>query len=237
MVYIPIILSMLEEKSDEQPEQASSKSSISGLLGAVTSTGAGILSKAASYIPSTTSAFNEDIFKEAKEICANGGIEGQGPPVDARVQDLVFGWSTDSKTDRQAAQFFRLVVDAKHAQNGFVVTCRGYRGSKFKLFFFDSEGTLLYQEDGMKSKTTKSGNPQASLYFTNFDTYKLDGNTGSDKTLPDLFGKLEAFSCSKKIIVPGNYLVCVYGDNSMIGKTSFNLLVVPANDSQSTVNQ
>lgn len=238
---------MLEEKgADEQttttmtPASPGSRSSgLSGLLGAVTSTGAGIISKATSYIPSasSTSTFNEDILREAKEICTNGGIEYQGPPSDPRVSELVFGWSTDSKTNRQATQYFRLVVDGKQAKNGFILTCRGYRGSKFKLFFFDSEGTLLYQDEG-KTQGSKSGILpvyQSSMYFTNFDTYKLEGNQNADKSLPSLFGKLEALSCSKKVIGQGNYLLCVYGDNSMIGKTLFNLMVVPASDSQSTI--
>jgi len=43
------------------------------------------------------------------------------------------------------------------------------------------------------------------------------------------------YARSKKSIKPGNYLICVYGDNYM-GKTHFNLLAVPANDSPSAVS-
>ena len=172
----------------------------------------------------------------------------------------MFGWSTDSKVERQQGQFFRLSVEEKHATAGFVLTCRGLRGSKFRIFMFDVEGNLLYQvencqshhahiknlwffcslltavlnglflnnmiqEDGTKSKSAK-GNPQTTMYFTSFDTYRLEPSPPSDKSIPEVFCKLESYTCSKKTITPGKYLLCVHGDNFM-GKSYFNLLVSP----------
>jgi hypothetical protein len=93
---------MLEENPEVPPQNNSSpdqkSAGIASVIGALTS-------KAASYIPSTQTIFNDEIFNEVKTICANGGIEGQGPPIDSRVQDLVFCWSTDSKTDRFIIKF------------------------------------------------------------------------------------------------------------------------------------
>ena len=175
---------------------------------------------------------NENIFEDARTICANEGIAGQGPPLDPRVNDLVFGWSTDSKVDKQQGQFFRINVDEKNCKNGFVLTCRGKNGCKFRMFLFDVDGNLLFQEEGMKVKGSgNKGNPQASMYFTNFDTYRLNNyDSPSDKTIPEVFCKLESYTPSRKSVRPGKYLLCIHGDN-FYGKTYFNLLAVPAHDS------
>ena len=181
-------------------------------------------------------SLNEGIFDEAKNICANEGIAGQGPPLDPRVNDLVLGWSTDSKVDKQQGQFFRLTVDEKSCNNGFILTCRGKNGCKFRMFLFDVEGNLLYQEEGLKGRGGK-GNPQATMYFTNFDTYRL-GNSEcpSDNTIPEVFCKLESYTQSKKTVSPGKYLLCIHGDN-FYGKTYFNLLAVPAYDSTDCIDR
>ena len=182
-------------------------------------------------------SLNEDIFEEARAICANEGIAGQGPPLDPRVNDLVFGWSTDSKVDKQQGQFFRLTVDEKTCSNGFVLTCRGKNGCKFRMFLFDVNGNLLYQEEGVKGRGGGKGNPQATMHFTNFDTYRLNNSdTPSDKTIPEVFCKLESYTPSKKSVSPGKYLLCVHGDN-FYGKTYFNLLAVPAHESADCVDK
>jgi hypothetical protein len=72
-------------------------------------------------IPTQISA---EVIDSAKAICANGGIEGGGPPVDPRVSDLVWGWGVDAKVDRQAATYYRLTVEERHVDNGFMVICR-----------------------------------------------------------------------------------------------------------------
>jgi hypothetical protein len=62
-------------------------------------------------------------------------------------------------SSRQSLQFFRLTVDQKHSESGFILSCRGHRGGKFKLFMFDTEGNLVNQEEGIKTKSSK-GKPQ-----------------------------------------------------------------------------
>jgi curved DNA-binding protein CbpA len=65
-----------------------------------------------------------EVIESAKAICANGGIEGGGAPADPRVTDLVWGWGVDAKVDRQNAAYYRLTVEERHVNNGFVVICK-----------------------------------------------------------------------------------------------------------------
>jgi hypothetical protein len=48
-----------------------------------------------------------------------------------------------------------------------------------------------------------------------------------DMPLPQMLSKLDNFSGCKRSIVPGQYLVCVYGDN-FLAKSSYNIVAVPA---------
>ena len=110
-----------------------------------------------------------------------------------------------------------------------MVLCRGQSKGKFKLIMFDGEGSVLHQEESGKPRD-KSSITHAALYFTNFDAYRLgEPSLASlqDKETPQMFSKLESFTSCKHHISPGQYLICVYGDN-FIGKTHFNIIAVQA---------
>lgn len=153
-------------------------------------------------------------------------MEGGGPPLDPRVSDLAWGWPTEGKVDRQAATYYRLSVDSRQVENGFVILCRSPSKGKFKLILFDTAGSVLYQEESVKTRD-KHGIPQAALYFTNFDAFRLGEPTltAYEKDMPPMFAKLDGFSSAKKHIPAGQYLLCVYGDN-FLGKTAFNIIAV-----------
>jgi hypothetical protein len=162
----------------------------------------------------------------------NGGIEGGGPPLDPRVNDLTWGWGADGKVDRQSGVFFRLTVDNQHADSGFIVNCRSSNRGKFKLLVFDKEGNLLYQEDSFKEKDKSF--TQSTLFFTTFDAYRLgeapaivNEKSSTAQQLPPLFHRLDSFILAKKRITSGQYLLCIYGDN-FIGKTNFQIIAVPS---------
>lgn len=170
-----------------------------------------------------------DIVNTAQSICRNGGIEGGGPPLDPRVSDLPWGWAAEAKADRQVGAYYRVTVDPQHAETGFIIHCRSISKGKFKMILFDRDGAVLHQEESSKEKELPY--THGTFFFTTFDTYRLGEPTFSDKTLPSVFHKLETFTHTKKKIIPGQYLLCVYGDN-FLGKTSFSIIAVPAkNDS------
>ncbi len=180
----------------------------------------------------------DDNFHLCEIFCRNSGLEGGGPPLDPRVSDLGWGWTVDGKVDRQAAVYYRITVDSRQVENGFVIVCRGLAKGKFKLILFDAEGAVLYQEESGKPRE-KTSTTQAALYFTNFDTYRLgDASLASlaDKETPPLFHKLESFSNCKHQIAPGQYLLCVYGDN-FIGKTHYNIVAVQSKNDAPEVTE
>jgi hypothetical protein len=125
--------------------------------------------------------------------------------------------------------YYRISIDNRQIENGFVILCRSFTKGKFKLILFDNKGSIFHKDDSVKY--TNKPFTQAALYFTNFDTYRLDEHTAStstnEKEIPIIFSKLDSFQASKKSITPGQYLLCVYGDN-FIGKTNFNVTAVLA---------
>jgi hypothetical protein len=130
--------------------------------------------------------------------------------------------------DRQAGAFFRLIIDDKHVENGFILHCRSASKGKFKLIIFDADGNIIFQEACMKSRDGSV--TQASLCFTNFPTYRLGEPLPShlrENDTPVLFSKLDHFVPNSHSIIPGHYLVCIYGDN-FLGKTNFALLALHA---------
>ena len=75
---------MLEENESNQVEGTTSSTVSPGKTAGIMSAISSVTSKVGAYIPSSDNKFNENIFVDAKIICANGGIEGQGPPLDSR---------------------------------------------------------------------------------------------------------------------------------------------------------
>lgn len=171
---------------------------------------------------------SQEVLDVAQQICRNGGLQGVIQPSDPRLTDFHWGWGVESKVDRQAGAFFRLIIDDKHVENGFILHCRSPSKGKFKLIIFDADGNMIFQEACMKSR---DGNvTQASLYFTNFPTFRLGEplpNHLRENDTPILFSKLDHFIPNNHSVVPGHYLVCVYGDN-FLGKTNFALLALHA---------
>lgn len=133
----------------------------------------------------------------------------------------------DGSVGRQDANFYRISVDQQKAENGFIVFCRSLKG-KFKLVIFDAEGSALHIEESMQSRDLSQW--ETALYFlVAFDTYHLGSPLPPslrEQDLPAIFGSLDSFSPSNLSIMPGEYLLCVYGDN-FIGKTTYSLLAVP----------
>lgn len=176
-------------------------------------------------IPIHTTISSETL-QVAESICKNGGIQSAQDP---RLNDLYWGWGTESKVDRQCGMFFRLTVEEVHVEKGFVLYCRSPSKGKFKLVIFDADGSIMFQEDCNKSRDKAV--THAALYFTNFGTYRLGETTASESLadIPALFTKLDNFAPTAHTIIPGQYLVCVYGDN-FLGKTSFAILAIAAHN-------
>lgn len=174
---------------------------------------------------------SQDTLDAATKICSNGGLLGGGPCIDERVDDLVLGWSTDGKVDRQAAKFYRITIDQQHVDNGFIIFCRSISG-KFKLVLFDAEGSVLHIEESLKSRDKSQS--ETALYFTSaFDTYHLGApvpNVIREQDVPSIFSSLSSFSKCNLSISAGQYLLCVYGDN-FIGRTNYSILAVPTSNS------
>lgn len=178
------------------------------------------------HIPIPTQISSEVLYA-AKSLCQGGCLDGGGA-ADERVVDLVWGWEFEGRVERQAASFFRITADERQAANGLVVNCRSANKGKFKLLTFDREGSIMHQEDSSISRDGTTS--EATLYFTNFETFFLGAPTPDalvEENSPAVFGKLEQFRSSRLSIHKGQHLICVYGDN-FIGKTFYNILAVPA---------
>lgn len=151
--------------------------------------------------------------------------------MDGRVSDLVWGWAMDGKVERQSVVYYRLSVDTRQIENGFVIACKSTNKGKFKILLFNSAGVVVHQEESKELKSKEKFPVQASLYYTKFDTYQLgepsSATVPTDKDIPPILQRLELLTPSKKTLAAGKYLICIYGDN-FIGRTNFNLIAVPA---------
>jgi hypothetical protein len=175
-----------------------------------------------------------EIFQDAQEICKNEGIKGQSPPVDSRVTDLVWGWGVDCRVERQNAVYYRLNVDDKACENGYLIICKSIPKDKFKIVIFNSDGEIVHEESSVVSQN--KSNTESILYFTKFNTFQhIETAPSADVGNPSVFTKLENFKSSSKEIISGQYLVCVYGDN-FIGKSNINIVAVPSNNDTPEVN-
>ncbi len=154
-------------------------------------------------------------------LTSNGGLLGGGAPTDSRVADLGWGWATEARVGHQSGSYFRLTIDARQVENGFVVHCSSVNKDKFKLIMFNSEGQLLFQEECLRTRDKSS--TAATLFFTTFPAYRLDDSaSSSDKDVTTLYSKLDKFEPCKRTVSPGQYLICVYGEN-FIGKSAFRI--------------
>eukprot|EP01036_Dinobryon_divergens_P025948 gene25948-34547_t len=183
--------------------------------------------------PIVVNNISPDVTDTAYTLCRNGALDGgQGAPLDARVSDLAWGWSVDGRVDRHGGVFYRLNVSSRQVENGFIVHCRSSNKDRFKLIIFDKEGQPMYTEDSLLRKESKSTSYTcATFFFTIFDAYRLADSSGSSSNdsvpLPQSLSKLDSFSGCKRTITPGQYLLCVYGENLMT-KSTYNIVAVPA---------
>lgn len=229
---------LYDQRGDKPSNQVAAQTPSAADSGDVTSLGGigrvfgAVISRLGIPINTTIS---QDIILTAQTICKHGGIEGGGPPIDPRVSDLPWGWAAEGKVDRSIGAYYRLTVDPQHAEAGFIIHVRSVTKGKFKLILFDKEGVVLHQEESLKERDLPY--TQSTLFFTNFDTYSLPENAivSGDKSLPNVFHRLESYTYSKKRISPAQYLLCVYGDN-FIGKTSFSIIAVPSKNDSTEVH-
>lgn len=189
------------------------------------------------------------VTEEAKNICSSGALDGQGPSLDARVIDLVWGWSADMAVDRQNIGFYRLNVLSKNVEDGFVIHAISPSRGNFKIFMFDDKGNTILAEECVKS--FDGAQTSVMVFFTKFDTYSLKKTPVSAEansavigatvvtnelspslftpSTPSLFSKLDNLQSIKSTLIPtGQYLLCVCGNNMLPGKTDVKMLAVPA---------
>ena len=131
-------------------------------------------------------------------------------------------------------------VDNTRAENGFVIMCRSATRGKFKLAMFDDAGeSVRYEEASCKVKDRAY--TQAALLFTSFDTCQLKEpsvEAQMDKKLPAVFCKLENFTSNKRALSAGQYLLCVFGDNTIgFGRTNFSIVALPAKNDAPAVSR
>jgi hypothetical protein len=74
------------------------------------------------------------------------------------VQHLDFGQSIAGTVERQHAHFFRITVSQSDLDKGVIVSCSSVGGDKFKLVFFDREGSVSMVEESQVSSQNKKNN-------------------------------------------------------------------------------
>ena len=200
-------------------------------------------------IPGAGPDMKDIVTDEAKKICGSGVLEGQGPCIDTRVVDLVWGWKVQMAVDRQNISFYRLTILANHIEKGFMLHGVSASRGNFKMLLFDEKGERLFCEDSVRSQDGSA--TTATVFLTKFDTYSLKktpvsvennspvpGVGGAAAELstslfspsaPSLFSKLDNLASVKSPILPaGQYLMCICGNNLLPGKTDVTLLAVTA---------
>ena len=233
-----------------------------------------------SRLSTESTGISAEVTDTAYSLCKSGVLEGGGAPLDSRISDLAWGWAAEGRVDRHAAVYYRLNIDSRQVENGFIVHCRSLNKDRFKLVIFDREGQPLYTEDSLLRKENKSTNYTcATFFFTIFDAYRSDLNdflmavklcyfklivllhhfivcihissifelkniiyfrlpdnangggvqlqAADSIPLPQVLSKLDSFTGCKRTIAPGQYLLCVYGEN-LLTKSTFNIVAVPA---------
>ncbi|XP_044489602.1 chaperone protein dnaJ 16-like [Mangifera indica] len=171
-------------------------------LGAVNTIFAAFFSKLGVPIKTTVSAA---VLEEA----LNGMVT---------IRPLLLGQPITRKVEKQCAHFYSVTITEEEARAGFVCRVQSFDKSKFKLLYFDQEGSsglsLALQEDSTKTgKVTAAG-----MYFLGFPVYRLDqtANLMAAAKDPDaaFFKKLDVFQpCEITELQAGTHTFAVYGDN------------------------
>ena len=178
---------------------------------------------------------NPEVIETSKAICNSGYLQSitrntnfENP---CDMPDIVFGQYYNEKVDRSLALYYRLILDNINTENGFIINVESYNKDKFKLVILNEKGELVVQEDSNLTRNKKS--TQIILYFNSFPTYKLPDSPSLTKdaskadTLPPVLTIFDKFQPSTKTISTGNYLLYVYGDNEVFGKSSYRMIVAP----------
>ncbi|KAL8121187.1 chaperone protein dnaJ 16-like [Apium graveolens] len=134
------------------------------------------------------------------------------------IRPLPLGQTVSRKVEKQSAHFYSVTVTETEAEAGIVCRVQSSDKSKFKLLYFDKEGStglsLALQEDCTKTgKVTAAG-----MYFLGFPTYRLDQTLNSMAAAKDpdtaFFKKLDGFHpCEITELKAGTHVFAVYGDN------------------------
>ncbi|PON46564.1 Terminal organelle assembly protein [Parasponia andersonii] len=136
------------------------------------------------------------------------------------VRPLPLGQPISRKVEveKQCAHFYSVTITEEEAQAGFVCRVQSSDKSKFKLLYFDQEGSgglsLAFQEGSAKTgKVTSAG-----MYFLCFPVYRLDQTVNSVTAAKDpdaaFFKKLDGFQpCEITELKAGTHVFAVYGDN------------------------
>ncbi|XP_031287410.1 chaperone protein dnaJ 16 [Pistacia vera] len=171
-------------------------------LGAVNTMFAALFSKLGVPIKTTVSA---TVLEEA----LNGVVS---------IRPLLLGQPITRKVEKQCAHFYSVTITEEEARAGFVCRVQSSDKSKFKLLYFDQEGSsglsLALQEDSTKTgKVTAAG-----MYLLGFPVYRLDQTANSMAAAKDpdaaFFKKLDVFQpCEITELKAGTHTFAVYGDN------------------------
>ena len=136
------------------------------------------------------------------------------------VTVLEYGQVVSGVVERQDAQFFKIKVSEEDLRSGIIVNCFSTNGDKFKLIVFDSQGNVQIVEESQQPSSKKKSS-QANLHLLPFERYNLSEGMPSlsalkklnEDDLPAVFMILDTLEVDMRSLLPGQYLVAVYGDN------------------------
>ncbi len=132
------------------------------------------------------------------------------------VQDLNFGEMITGTVERQTAHFYRINISEEDLKTGVIVSCTSSGSDKFKVVFFDEEGSVKMVEESQQKKKRS----EANSYLVPFGRYNFietlsihSLKKGLEDDVPPVFMTLDMFDKDIKSLMPGTHLFCVYGDN------------------------
>lgn len=169
-----------------------------------------LISKAGIPVPTE---ITQKVLTEAQHI--SSGVETIPGFKLPQVQNLRWGEAIGGTVDRQCAHFFRINVSESDLARGVIFSCTSTGSDKFKLVFFDSQGSVCMVEESQRKKRQS----EANLYCVPFQRYNLNESMPMsmlkqlDAEVPPVFMILDTFDKDIKSLLPGEHLFCVYGDN------------------------
>ena len=131
------------------------------------------------------------------------------------VMPLEFGQVVTGTVERQHAHFYRIEVSEHDLAAGVIVAGTSNRGDKFKVAFFDRDGSVSLVEESQ----IKKHKSECNLFFVPFSRYNLNDEMPLahlrrlDDDVPPVFMILDTYDKDARTLTPGTHLLCVYGDN------------------------